>query len=201
MNSKRKDRFTNVYKNNSWGCKESFSGPGSTLKNASHDMHFLKAKIKDIFPLHSRISIIDVPCGDMNWMSVFLEDLQKDYEVSYTGLDIVDELIKVNTEKYPQHQFKTFDIVQERLLHADIIICRDLLNHLSSTDVKKILNNFKESKSAYLFISNNREWENTELSSEVRGNSRHLDIEKEPYHFGTAKEYNGHLGLWINSYE
>ena len=137
MNTKRKERFTNVYKNNLWGCKESFSGPGSTLKNASHDMHFLKAKIKDSFPLRSCISIVDVPCGDMNWMSTLLEDLQKDYEVSYTGLDIVDELIKLNTEKYPQHQFKTFDVVQEKLLHSDIIICRDLLNHLSSTDVKK----------------------------------------------------------------
>ena len=192
------NRFTNVYKNNLWGSAESVSGPGSTLKNAESDMLFLKQTLKTLYAPQTRISISDIPCGDMNWMKILLEDLKTDFDIAYTGYDIVDELIEKNAKTHDQYRFETFNIVDNIPPKTDIIICRDLLNHLKSSDVVKALNNLVKSESTYLFISNNRGFENTELPLDVGGASRHLDIEKPPYNFGTAIEYNGHMGLWKN---
>jgi len=190
------ERFVDVYKNNLWGNDETFSGPGSTLKNAENDMIFLKQTLKTLFAPQTRITISDIPCGDMNWMNLFLDDLKTDFDIVYTGYDIVDELIETNAKTHHRHRFESFNVIDSIPPKTDVIICRDLLNHLKSDDVVKVLNNLVKSKSTYLFISNNRGWDNTELPSEVGGSSRNLDIEKSPYNFDTTIDYNGHIGLW-----
>lgn len=99
---------------------------------------------------------------------------------------------------FKQHHFESFNIIKQIPPKSDIIICRDLLNHLKTNDVMHVLNNLKESKSSYLFISNNREWKNTELSVEIGGMSRNLNVELPPYDFDKAIMYNGHIGVWRN---
>jgi len=49
------ERFVDVYKNNLWGNDETFSGPGSTLKNAENDMIFLKQTLKTLFAPATRV--------------------------------------------------------------------------------------------------------------------------------------------------
>jgi len=58
------DRFTEIYKSNYWGSKESVSGIGSTLIYTEN----LRSKLPDLFQLYSIKSIFDAPCGDFNWM-------------------------------------------------------------------------------------------------------------------------------------
>ena len=45
----------------------------------------------------TRVSLLDVPCGDMHWMKRFL--VSRD-DVEYTGLDIVPDLIAAHKRDF-----------------------------------------------------------------------------------------------------
>ena len=94
--------------------------------------------------------MLDCPCGDMNYMPKILKNLN----VKYTGMDIVDSLIKENKQKYPQYTFKQTNVINDKLSAYDLILMKDLLNHLSNKDIKKIFNNIKKSNSKYLLLNN-----------------------------------------------
>jgi len=95
-------------------------------------------------------TMLDCPCGDMNYMPKILKNLN----VKYTGMDIVDSLIKENKQKYPQYTFKQTNVINDKLSAYDLILMKDLLNHLSNKDIKKIFNNIKKSNSKYLLLNN-----------------------------------------------
>ena len=74
------DRFTLIYERNAWGSKESASGSGSTLVMTES----IRTSLPIIFNKYGIESMLDVPCGDFNWMSKV--DIQ---DVIYVGGDIV----------------------------------------------------------------------------------------------------------------
>jgi len=106
-------------------------------------------------------SLLDLPCGDLNWMSQV--DLG---EVSYTGADIVPELIDDLKKRFrdTDRQFLCLDSSKDPLVSGyDAIFCRDLLVHLSTQDIASVLSNFKASKSTYLITTHfteNRKYKN-----------------------------------------
>ena len=59
------DRFELIYNENYWESDESRSGLGSEIKNTKEVLKALKKIIKE----YNIRSIIDIPCGDFNWMS------------------------------------------------------------------------------------------------------------------------------------
>ena len=89
--SKLKEIFTKVYNENKWNSAESKSGNGSSLKNTQHLREFLP----ELIDLYNIKSILDIPCGDMNWFSKI--DIKN---IKYYGYDIVEELIQENREKF-----------------------------------------------------------------------------------------------------
>ena len=91
----------------------------------------------------------------MNYMSIILNNLNNsDIKYKYTGYDIVINLINKNKVKYPELEFKEFDIINNKLEKSfDLIIIKDLLNHLSTSDIKKIFNNLKN-KGKYVLLNN-----------------------------------------------
>jgi 2-polyprenyl-3-methyl-5-hydroxy-6-metoxy-1,4-benzoquinol methylase len=202
-----KERFTEVYKNNSWDNIESKSGLGSTLQNSKNDRIMLKEYIENNFNKNKTIKLIDIPCGDFNWMNIFLKEMKNiGYNINYNGYDIVDEIINHNKLNYLSYNFYQKDIVEEEIPNGDILLCRDLLNHLPENDNKKILKNIINSNCDHIFISNNRTKDfygiitqrviNHPNFNPILGSSRHLNIEIEPYNWPKAKSFNGHLGLW-----
>ena len=143
-----KQLFTKIYKNNSWGSKESRSGGGSTLARTAA----IRSNLASLFSKWDIKSLLDAPCGDFNWMrAVDLSCL--DY---YIGLDIVDQIIQENIKKYggPNRRFFTIDIVNHPLPQVDLILCRDCIQHLTDQDVFAMIANFKHSKSRFLLTSN-----------------------------------------------
>src|SRR5204863_2219278 len=56
--------FTQIYKTNQWGSRETVSGPGSELRFTQKMSQKLSALIK----LFGITSLADAPCGDLNWM-------------------------------------------------------------------------------------------------------------------------------------
>ena len=124
--------------------------------------------------------MLDVPCGDFNWMKNV--DLSK---ISYHGGDIVEPLIKSNIKKYESKnvKFSVIDLVNDNLPTVDLIMVRDCLVHLPTSDVFKALKNIKNSKSKY-FLTTNFLWNHQEVNKEIKvGEWRRINLQKTPYNF------------------
>lgn len=171
--------WTSTYakaKSGFWGEIESTSGPGSTIEQTKAIREALKKLIKN-FAIKS---ILDLPCGDFNWMK--LVDLSSCF---YIGCDIVKPLIQNNIKQYSDtnHIFLSVDATTDTLPKADLIICRDLLVHLSISDIKKVLHNFKKSGSKYLLTTTffiQRYDTNIDI---VSGGWRPLNLQEVPFNF------------------
>jgi hypothetical protein len=73
--------------------------------------------------------------------------------VKYIGGDIVSEIIAQNKKKYPNIDFRTLNIITDKLPKVDLIFCRDCLGHFSNENVEKALTNIKASGAKYLMAT------------------------------------------------
>jgi hypothetical protein len=100
-NVKRKV-FTSIYKPNHWVQDDdklskdsiSVSGHGSNI-NTNQFFNLKKIFTKIIYNKEIN-SVLDMPCGDFLWFY----EIIKGKNIDYVGVDIVNELIKVNKAKY-----------------------------------------------------------------------------------------------------
>ncbi len=146
---KRRGVFSSIYRTNRWEDPESASGTGSTLRQTST----LRRELASLFAEMRVRSVLDAPCGDLNWMKKLLKLKLID---RYIGLDIVPELIARNRERYGETEAQRFleaDIVTDDLPRVDLVLCRDCLVHLSLKDGISAIRNFKRSRSAYLLAT------------------------------------------------
>jgi SAM-dependent methyltransferase len=138
-----KDIFSNIYDNHGFGSLESRSGPGSTLDETQK----LRESIKKIIKDKNIKSVVDIPCGDFNWMKEIVFNFE-----SYIGGDIVKKAIEENNERYSNSRIKfiEFDIVNDEIPNGDLLIVRDIIGHFPIEDGVKILKNILNSKCKYL---------------------------------------------------
>lgn len=184
-------RFSEVYEKALWGDDETRSGWGS--KRDSGHVQAVLVYLREIIPQYKVETLSDIPCGDFNWQSLILAEYK---DLDYFGYDIVPALINDNRAKYPGIRFERLDITKEIPRRADLILCKDMLNHLTYDDIKRAINNMKRSRSAYLLASNDFTWpENVEVRDEGNGH-RPVDICKPPLSY-PAPIWNSHyMGLW-----
>ena len=95
-------------------------------------------------------NIVDLGCGDFWIMRHVLGTLSKTgYNFFYTGIDVVEDLINYNAARFqhPNIKFICMDAAEEESLpDGELLIIRQVLQHLSNADIKKILSkttNFK----------------------------------------------------------
>ena len=95
-------------------------------------------------------TILDIPCGDFNWMQNV--DLSG---IKYIGADIVEEIIKNNKNKYEKDNisFRHMNLIEDTLPQVDLILTRDCLVHMSYDDIFKSLHNVCNSMSQYLLTT------------------------------------------------
>jgi hypothetical protein len=95
-------------------------------------------------------SILDVPCGDFNWMQHM--DLAG---ISYIGGDIVPPLIEKNrlTHARPNVRFELMDVVASPLPRVDLVLCRDCFIHLPFAMIHAALANIRRSGSQWLLMT------------------------------------------------
>jgi hypothetical protein len=146
--SELRNIFENIMALNRWSGDESRSGPGSTLLYTCNlrsqlDVFINKFEIRTLF---------DAPCGDFNWM----KEVRFPEEFVYIGGDIAPSLIEENIKKYStdSRKFVSFDIVADRFPVCDVWFCRDCLFHLPNADIFRALNNFCDSKTKLLMMTN-----------------------------------------------
>lgn len=166
--------FRQIYLGNMWGDKESVSGPGSRVDSTKLVAQTLPGLIAQ-FQIRS---ILDAACGDFNWMRHV--DLNP---ATYTGIDIVPELIEHNLKTYAnqQRQFRLLNLTSDPLPLADLILCRDCLVHLPYAGIWAAIDNFKKSGAKYLLTTTFTDHQtNRDINT---GDWRFLNLELEPFNF------------------
>lgn len=152
---------------------ESLSGPGSSIGETVMVVDIVSSVIRR----HGIRKILDVPCGDFNWMTKVNMD-----GVLYHGADILDELILTNAVKYGSgsREFSVINLLKDELPMADLIVCRDCLVHFSYRHIRRALKNIKKSGATYLLTTT---FPNSINSNITTGDWFMLDLEAPPFSF------------------
>jgi len=178
MNEFLKNKFDNVFRKNAWGSNESRSGKGSELKFTNSIID----SIPNIIREYSINSVLDIPCGDYNYMK------EINLPCDYIGADIVPDLIEFNKSRYPDIEFKCLDITSDNLPKCDLILSRDCLVHLSNTDIEKAIINMKKSGARYLLTTS---FSNTIKNIDLpAGGWRKLNTELSPFYMDTIEVFS-----------
>lgn len=185
-----KDAMEQVYELNLWGKNDSefYSGDGSHHPDIINPyIAAVTSFLKNFTPY---LSICDLGCGDFN---VGKELVQ--FSMKYIAIDIVSGLIEYNSRTFKKEnlEFKCMDIAIDDLPSCDCAIIRQVLQHLSNSEVQSIaekLTNFK-----YIILTEhlpNEEFEpNKEIISGqgIRLKKRSgLDLLRPPFNFKVKEE-------------
>lgn len=138
--------FTRAYLKNSWGSKESRSGPSASLERTAA----LRTALPELFRELEIQSVLDCGCGDWNWMRhVDLTGIQ------YIGCDIVPQLVETLQQTFsaPTINFQVLNLLQDPPDTADLWLARDLCSLFSSEDTWQFFQKFLESESKYIGIT------------------------------------------------
>jgi hypothetical protein len=135
LNSNR-EIFANVYQNKLWGEASTenespfYSGPGSS------DPQIVGPYVETVKTFFGRLptkkKAVDLGCGDFHVGSRILDSFD-----SYTACDVVPELVHFN-QRYWRHlqvEFLVVDLVKDDIPAGDVLIVRQVLQHLSNDDI------------------------------------------------------------------
>ena len=94
-------------------------------------------------------SLLDIPCGDFQWMPLLLAHFPG---LRYFGGDIVADLVVEHRKSFssPKWDFGVVDMVA-RLPNTqfDLVLMRDVLQHLSPGDIRQVIQNLNANCSIY----------------------------------------------------
>jgi SAM-dependent methyltransferase len=140
--------FSRIYGDGVWGRNsdgEGISGVGSIYENARPYVKLLQKFLKT----HQIKSVVDVGCGDWE-LSKYIQW----GDIKYIGYDVVSDVIEKDTAKYGSSQFQFIcgDGVNADLPEADLLICKDVLQHLPNSYIHTLISKMKRFK--YCLITN-----------------------------------------------
>jgi hypothetical protein len=187
-------RFPKILESNYWASGESRSGEGSTLE-ATHDV---RAALETFIGEHDVASMLDVPCGDFNWMR------HVEMKIPYTGGDIVEALVIRNREMYgaPGRSFEVIDLSRSTLPRCELVFTRDCLNHLSIPDIHLAISNIRSSGAEYLAVTQFPQ-QTINRAQESGFNYRELNFQLPPFNwpsplaiFNESSHPGKHIAFW-----
>ena len=131
-----KDAMAQVYEMNLWGRGESdfYSGEGSHCAEIVHPYVVVLKTFLSTF--RTPLVVCDLGCGDFNVGKQLTE-----YTSKYIAVDIVPDLIAHNKKKFKKEnlEFYCLDIATDDLPMADCAIVRQVLQHVSNAEVKRVV--------------------------------------------------------------
>jgi hypothetical protein len=143
--------FQEIYSNNVWGgdlnSDELYSGGGS------HDPNIINPYIeyvnKFLNSFESQPVVVDLGCGDFNVGSQIYDSSRM-----YFACDVAPELIEQNKRNFTSSKIKflNLDITKDPLPAGDVVLLRQVFQHLSNSDISKVLNQIL-SKYTYLILT------------------------------------------------
>ena len=181
------------------GLPETGCGAGSTVAYTESIRAWLPALLRDL----GVKTLLDAPCGDFNWMA--RTDLSG---IDYVGCDYDPEHVQVAVARDSEPvkyrpRSKTvmvLDVVNDRLpYYADLMLCRDFLQHLPNGMVTKALSNFVSSGIPWLLATSHTNTSNVDILKP--GMFRPLNLCAHPFWLPPpqrwAEDGDGRiLGLW-----
>ena len=167
------ERFDLLHRLGIYHHPDSVSGAAATLAETES----LRSALPRIVKERRITSMLDIPCGDFHWMQHVPLDAE------YTGADIVPEIVAENQKHHggSRRRFVVLDATRDTLPRVDLILCRDLLIHLSNRDAWSALRNFQASGSRFLLTSHFADRTgNTDI---VSGDFRPINLRQSPFNF------------------
>lgn len=131
--TRARDAFNAIYQDKVWGCG---SGIGSLPEYAAPYMQFLQQFIRN----NTVKSVVDVGCGDWQFSRLISWD-----GVTYQGFDVAESVIAENRRRFGKPGI-SFDVVSrlDDLPPSDLVVCKDVLQHLPINDVLAYLKYFRK---------------------------------------------------------
>lgn len=190
--------FDNIFLKNYWGSAESRSGVGSEVTFAAR----YRDRLKSLIVRHGFKKIFDAPCGDLNWMSTLVDQL----DIEYVGGDVSPQVIADARSRCPDLDLGVFDITSDKFPDADVWHCRDCLFHLPFSSIRRALENFSESSIAYALITSHRAYLLHRNLDVGIGGFRFLDLQRAPISlpaplvripdFAVGRDFPRYVCLW-----
>ena len=168
--------FNRIYSDGTWGrdvAGKGTSGSGSTLEITRE----YRAYVEDFIKKHDIKSVVDAGCGDWGFSRAM------DWgDASYLGVDIASDVIDTvrKTHEKGKIRFQVGDITED-LPAADLLISKDVLQHLSNELVHKfIANNLRKGKYKWVILTNDRTGPRQNLDIQPGGH-RPIDLAAPPF--------------------
>lgn len=172
-------RFEEIYSKNEWGHG---SGEGSLPIHTSGYAAFLER-----FLVERKISsVVDMGCGD--WQ--FSKNIRWN-AVQYHGFDVVSSVILNNQSRYTTEniKFHLYSGDAAELPSADLLIVKDVLQHLSNERVLSFLPTFARFK--YALLTNCVNPKGPTLNQNIEdGDFRYLDLRLPPFNLNATEVYS-----------
>jgi SAM-dependent methyltransferase len=185
--------FDTIYRDNLWNGVESRSGPGS----GEIATRGLLDELRFVAELTRVESVLDVGCGDGFWMP----DLP-----GYVGYDVSRIALELARERHPERDYTSVWPARS----FDLVIVRDVIQHLSLAEGVALLDRVFELMPRYLLASTYRGGINIDIPT---GGAYSPDLQAAPfglpdpaywifdgYHYHSTPEVRDptkYLGLWV----
>ncbi|KAL7487657.1 hypothetical protein ACHAW6_013227 [Cyclotella cf. meneghiniana] len=164
----------------------SASGGGSYLGyNTQTSLRVIKETIEKF----NVTSMIDIPCGDVNWI---FESFVTDSLPLYLGLDVANAVIEVNKRRFAHHKNKIFAFwdatectlpkhkLKEQPTPFDLVHVRDVIQHMGLDRGIRFFCNVFKSGPRVLIATTFRYSHNREIGE---GDFYQNNLSKEPFSF------------------
>jgi hypothetical protein len=176
-----RDAFNKIYRDEMWKQGNSMSGVGSEGLLAFQYVTFILKYIDD----HNIKSIVDGGCGDFEIGSKLFHRVSK-----YTALDVSSHVIDENKKRYVENEtlsFRVADMTTTIFPPADLILIRQVLQHLTNAQIEAILKNIEISRWRRVLITE-------EVADPKNDAAANLDL---PYHTVRTRVSKG-SGVFID---
>jgi len=174
-----------IYDLNLWGNNGSLFYSGDGSHRDEFVKPYLDAVLTFLRSFENKLSVVDLGCGDFNIGNNLVDSTRE-----YNAIDIVPELIEYNNKRFNCEvlKFSCLDVSKEEIPVGDCVIIRQVLQHLSNTEISKIVAKIEKYKYVILteHIPNSSFIPNCDIVSGqgIRLKKKSgVDIEKEPFHF------------------
>ena len=142
------DAFDHIYEQGIWAAQPGqLSGSGSYGAWATEYVNFVRRFIRE----NNINSIVDVGCGDFNVGSQICGEVEH-----YTAMDVSGYIITKNRDRFADYSNVDFvhaDACQVSIPKADLVTIRQILQHLTNTQIEQILRNVESSGAQFAIIA------------------------------------------------
>lgn len=144
--------FTDIYQNNRWGNKshrgEFMSGHGS--RSSLYVSPYVEAVKYFLAELPEKPVVVDLGCGDFHVGRQLVP-----LAARYVACDVVEPLIEQHQAEFsdPNLEFRRVNITTDELPQGDVVIVRQVLQHLSNEQIQGFIQRLGDATYRYMVLA------------------------------------------------